>query len=1542
MKTNQYQSAPARKPGFRTVIIGTILTVILQMMVLIRADAQVLAPTYPTPAEDITRNLSSNNLTVRLGFTGACSGITVTLALPQDVRYVPGTIQAVSGSGLTIIESNTSNLRRPVFTLSDVTGAGDFTFLVKRRAECGTSASGKDTVIVSSDCGNITESDGNVNSYNIISPVLTVTPPAAITNAFVGNTATRKITITNGGNGCLDTIRFQAIYSNSGIQNISTGQALSINGSNFTPYRSNGDTSFYKFSGASIFGADGVFCNGETIDIFENIRIVKCNPPSTFVADWGSTSSSCQKTMVTASIVMESGVPSITASVNRTGNMNWCRPGVFAITYTNAATSGGKASAAYNMLGRIGYNTVGNSTAPTGINSRIIGRIDSIRLANGTSVAMIAATTTQPARADFGNFASDPDGAGTGLDDLDGDGQFDDLAPGSSVTIIVYEHWIDNSLTCPLQTYDNFNSHTLSYSDMCLNSFTTNPLPANGGYRVQSVSPTFVFPTQVTNGNPFTAQICMNFGTFNQPSIRPVDSLYLEIILPAGVSLYSGGNIQFNGNSITSSNGSGFITTDGGVTTLHINRKGNMRNFCYSMDFVYDCAAGQSALNFGIKNYYIGDSCSASRENYICTTRTVTPRCPDPCPDGIINYQPIARRSNFGFTDLTMTTRATAATVTGIPAYSALPLDTFRIVVPGRQFATVGFYENLYYHLQFGKAASADVFRFVEGTFNQQTLSGLHTSFIAPPSSTASTSTIQHLNWDLSSNLQSGRITQGDSVWLELKFAVTRANGDQLYGAALTQVPSISSTLYNINALNTRVGCDTAWAWDMLVSGITGGGNYTPAITITDCNSSAASSHHYIGARNGADIFPNEFRPQAIIDSVVINLPAGYSLFPTTNSYYANYWSNSTNTASRSSSAGVVIQRSATRWVIMNPNTTSGWLLADFGNSTVPFYGLNYRISPTCASITGTQPYTVTWFYKDFAYTNEANLVSKTNSGTAALTYNAIVKPSLSLQNNTGDVIGVLPQHHWDVQVNSTGTGTASYVWMALDRAGSGITVDSIVYDGTNITSIAESYGTQKEWYKLSASGLSSGTNKIARIYFRYNNCTNDSIRVYAGWNCTSYPTGPDGYTCVASLVNLKVRPSASQIQLTIANQPGNGGTISMCSQDSVVVIANSAEAANVINPYMVLYPPTGFTIPSSLPVEYPLNSGNWQNITTTAIGGGGIRLNISEHSGIGLNGLPGTIMSPGADARQAKIKILYSSDCSFTSGTRLDFYIYGSNPCGATAIGNGSQVKSSPVNITDVIIDGIVGMSQSISSSILGCTSVAMVRITNTPVYRSTQPGDTAIYQLPDGLRYAGNFVAGSNCSGCTMTIENGVAGATLLKLALPAGRVPNTNIEATFLVRPSEAGCGNLSITGFTKRIAPPVTCGAMQCTGSSQIIGNVNPLNILIEKPTLQISNINRTSGEWQPGSSVDLVVEYHNTGIAVALPNTYLVEFFCGISPTPFESHTITRAIPVNHFVYEPVTINIPSNASCQPGENVYVKIQKTTTTGLFQCLCSPSS
>ncbi|RYF79104.1 MAG: hypothetical protein EOO03_18435 [Chitinophagaceae bacterium] len=138
------------------------------------------------------------------------------------------------------------------------------------------------------------------------------------------------------------------------------------------------------------------------------------------------------------------------------------------------------------------------------------------------------------------------------------------------------------------------------------------------------------------------------------------------------------------------------------------------------------------------------------------------------------------------------------------------------------------------------------------------------------------------------------------------------------------------------------------------------------------------------------------------------------------------------------------------------------------------------------------------------------------------------------------------------------------------------------------------------------------------------------------------------------------------------------------------------------------------------------------------------------------------------------------------------------------------------------------------------------MVRITNTPVYRPTQAGDTAIYELPGSLEYAGNFTPGSNCAGCTIVIENGNAGATLLKLALPAGRVPNTAIEASFLVRPSVNGCGNLSITGFTKRTAPPVTCGAITCTGSSSIIGNVNPLNITVQKPTLQISNIHSISG------------------------------------------------------------------------------------------------
>ena len=265
---------------------------------------------YPVPAQALTHGFGTSLLTVQVAFSNVCTGSTVKISLPASVTYVPGSITKTGGSlSNAITELNITNLSTPTFNIADVSGAGDIIFTIQRVAGCGSLSSGKDTIQVNSGCGVVIENGGNLNNYSVYAPSLALTPPAAVNNAVVNGTYTRTTTITNGGNGCLDTLRFYMVYPGAGIALTSAGNTIAANGVAFTPYASGGDTLYYRIFGGTLFGGDNTLCNGEVVTITEPIKVKKCGAATYYGAGWGKDNNNiCQWTTGSAAVTMANGV----------------------------------------------------------------------------------------------------------------------------------------------------------------------------------------------------------------------------------------------------------------------------------------------------------------------------------------------------------------------------------------------------------------------------------------------------------------------------------------------------------------------------------------------------------------------------------------------------------------------------------------------------------------------------------------------------------------------------------------------------------------------------------------------------------------------------------------------------------------------------------------------------------------------------------------------------------------------------------------------------------------------------------------------------------------------------------------------------------------------------------------------------------------------------------------------------------------------------------------------------------------------------------
>lgn len=1516
-------------------------------------QAQILI-NYPVQAQDLTRGYGQSLLTVQLGFTGACTGTTVTVALPSSVTYVAGTVLKTAGSsaGSSISESNITNLSAPVFSVSGITGAGDITFTIARRAGCGAGASGKDTIQVSGSCGSAVENNANTNTYNLLAPAVSINPPAAVTGAFTGSTYTRNYSITNGGNGCMDTVRCYIVYPSGGIVN-TAANAITANGTSFTPFLTNGDTLFYKIYGSSIFGGDNLLCNGETVSITEPIKVVKCNAAATvYGAGWGRAQAlQCQVATATSTVTMATGVANLVISTTDPVPMQACTPGTTNVTYSNTGT-GGNAGAIYNITSRLGFAFRSSGSLP-GINAG--NTLANFRIGSTALTVATAGTASAPFIINLNQLTADPDGAGTGLDDLDGDGQYDDLAPGKSFTIAMDRIALFSTI-CPRPQYDGFVESIGGYTDMCGTGVTT-PISPDGGQRfclaTSSTAATLLAPEEIVPNQVFTFTLSQIYNPYF-PAYNSTDSIEVLITLPAGFS-YIAGSASLNG----SASNIDYAVVTGNVLTIR--RKigsasaANVGNLTFKFDLVYTgvpCAPGPFVFS-GELQYVMDRSCGAV-DRLACFSRNILVKCPSLCASGMGNYQPVIQRQSLGWTDKTLTVKVNPASLSSLSLHTLLAGDTATISSGAKENGT---FSNLYYSIQLDKASGAgDIFNFVKGTLNFKA-SGSATVMSAPvaaPVTTGSTSSLTKWDWNLTPLLGTGGIpgslNTGDSVWIVLYISVLNPNNGVLLGSGIKTAPNAREYFYNLDASNAPAYCDSWWP-EIYVAGLAtnqSNGNTGSSRTLIGCSPASIEPNYFIGIGEPYDIYIGEFRPSIYLDSVVITLPVGITWNGGSINHTSHSWSaNGQTSVSSSESLGATATVRGQDVILKNPGN---WSLSDMPQANSSYFNAGFIVpliancnyTGSTGAVTVTQKFYGKNYYYDMGFSaTQPVAASSTITNVSYLSIDNARRPAVTVQNNTGAVQGVLSQYYWDVQVNSAGTVTASYIWLALEKGNGsgGITIDSVVAKPSNAVLAPASYNTTDKWYQVSTSGLASGTVQQARVYFKYNSCNADSVLLKAGWNCTGYPSPNPltGYNCTAAQSYLKVVPQPSQVQLSVSRQPGNGSSISLCTTDSVLITVNSAQAGNLLSPYVNVYPPAGVTLQMPVQIEYPLGSGNYQSAAATAISGG-YKIDLTNHTGIGTGGLPGTVLNPATAGRQAKLKVMFSTGCGITSGSPLAFESYGMQACGAAATGSGSTALTAGVNITGAATAGSAGMTLSLGTASLLCGAATTLSLSTTPVITPTQAGDTVIYTIPAGLAYAGNFT-GSGFG--TVTSVPGAGGTTLVKVPLPAGVAAGSSIPYGFDVAASGiGGCGNTSITALAKRDIAPLICGGTPCTSSSAIIGTAASSAITLTKPSLSTGAFTFTETGVAPSMrTVNYSFTITNSGTTAAAAGAYLIKIFCGNASGKVLSTFTNNAVPAGLLITQTGTFTYTVPVDCPYGSKLFLQIQDTTSGGSKVCLCA---
>ncbi|POS02282.1 hypothetical protein Q361_1041, partial [Flavobacterium croceum DSM 17960] len=1267
-----------------------LFTLLCGLSMVAQSSFSISFPSFSSAPTSNPRSLevcnSSSKLQVQLDVTTASTtGASVTIQLGAGVEYVPGSVAVVStNAGLTIVDDGgTPNAPKFKVGPNALALANRLVFTIDRKATCATRTAAlagtafKDTVT-----GSITGATATTevsSTYSVTYPAFTFTQPVSQNNALMNTNYTRTFTISNGGSGSVSQVYFSIDYPSSGIQNVSvtltggsgsTGTPLVL-----TPTSTSGTTSYYTIPSSNLTG--GTFGFGETLVVTEVYKILKCNASTSYAAGWGcdpAPANWCDTKTGTGSTSMVSGTPNYTThTMTLVGYTDMCTPFVIRNTYNNAGSGNTAAATMYDVILRKGDVYFGG--VPLGsiaANYLTLGNAYVRNVAAGTNSVVVPFTFPSSGAgarihsSDLSNFfTTDPDGAGVGLEDVDGDGFYDDLPPGNTVTLDIEIQMTCAPMSCGVGAVSQDHiGGDIKYFTMCdkTTRVTTTGLSGGAGLSTRkiSVTPAGYIPANINPGTPFDVNIGINYYDFYNYLNTSNTKYEYQITLPAGTTVNSAkwANGAYNPTGTTSTV---TFTQVGNVVTITSPLVSTATTGWgwVKLNLSYNCSAGS---NYSItwklferNNVVTGCNCRAEQ---VCGTLTSLAFCPSPCAVGPTTGVPLVQRADnsLGWTDYTLATRRTRAQISAYDLSKALYLDDIEITGSATQNNAAS---NMFVELTLDKAGAVNKLTpknidvVIKRGGSQIGATMTLTSF----SQSASTASVQSVVWDLTAAVTAiGGLQANDVVEVLSRYEVATNNLPQ------HDVQSGKTwSFFNLNTSSVREQCNTMVP-EMYLVGVSN--TYSQSIgALSACTAGVPNQGFFTASFFDSSGFEytNEFRPQQYIEKVEMTLPVGYQLVSTTVQDYSGV---ALTTITPDSVVGNV-------YTYINPGTWRHDSVRKLGGNG---YGLTLQptVIPTCGSASNTDLLVFKYYAKEFYYDYATDAVKPTTYDVAATSSKAITysnAPALTLNDQTGTVQASKPNESFVVRLDNASLATAPYTWLSFPTT-AGVTITQVVDVATNTayTPIAYSGGV---WVQLSTTGIAPNNHKDYRIDFTYSTCVSTTFPVEGGWNCGSYPTDPSTYTCGKLTKNLTFVPQGAEIQIVTVSQPS--GNVNLCTPLSYVYRVNSAGPGNTIDNTFSIDLPAGTSfVAGSLQAEYPVGSGNWQAVTSS-VAGTITTLDLTTHTAYPAQGLPGVLNNGGVPNNQLMgIKFQLQTDCNFISGSNLTLSAGANRSCGAPATGDG------------------------------------------------------------------------------------------------------------------------------------------------------------------------------------------------------------------------------------------------------------------------------
>lgn len=1142
----------------------------------------------------VTPTLSPCMEAVRLDFRIENAGsstftpVELNFGLPQGMTFIAGTQQGVSlGAG--------SELTAPVFALPVVAPFGVVAFSFDIRTACNLTTASRPIRVVLKYNG--VEYPRNIDNLNLRIPALSMIGMSQLTYTGVpGEAFTRSIRFRVANIGDIYNLYILSNHTANGVtfvsSNIPTTEATLPDGRVARLI----DRAYFNTFG----NGDGAFNIADSTLVYEEtVRIEQCNGGAGLISvAYGCDGNICDNSTISepTNVIVNRETTQLSWSIANNVLPGFCSPGSFTVTLTNTG-----AFMARDLILEPGLVSLLGSPNTAGRSTCILFTGFSV---NGTALIHNLAGYSGYGL-DFAQLQVDPDGAG-GLTDANGDGYYNDLPPGASVTLVIQVELAQGCLggnsflgfRFGMTTY--FNDGCSASSDIRIhqnsNAFNIQlSLPeVSDNLRVEyadgdEVNVLFLFRREnssagantllsaCTGGEtvyrivvPHILDFPANFGVRVNGIQTPYDRLGDTVVVRVpGYTAQIGLNLVVACN-VTVGN-SEYCPVSGALPSVH--------RFEYRGDYYCDFT-----------------NCPQSYRLYSGNSSPFVVDCDEPpatTASGVRTSGFTARRLTLGWTDSSLSEQVSPNNP-DIRPDRAYRYDLVKFTITGKAMGA-GIFDTSYFDLIHYSGRSQPRFYALADTlsfYDSETSEWLSCPMVLSDS-TANAGGIYSYYYSMAPLFQPGgclagrHLTGGDSLKLEV---IARVDGYvpreldiiNLLGAGINYVVSQDTFrcgrhgaafstadpgyVFETALRHSRLSCDTLTMVFNLAQG-------------TD-------------EANPTDLFPNEFRPYVVFDSIRAVIPASLNYVPNSTSVIYQYF-NETTGAVRLDTVTVQnpVASSQGGETILRFNNNMNYPNVDVLRRRVK-NELSFQVVPNC--IAGPKYVQSTVFANTYRYAKESGFSRSVVHTTSRSS--SFLPPVRVMNVVTPEYTGSSDTARWQVEICvrplSNDTEIVPNNWLSIDTEGLNIrplqardlATSQQVFNFVPIDSSG------LYWAKIDT--LIGGRCHLLELTALIGNCDTVAMNLNLGYSCSGYPLHPDSayQQCNNARISdfLYIVPRPARLDIGTVIEPNGPTQLCRPIQYEFTIINGEIGGAN--NVEVLLYANSGVGI---VPGSCELRLGN-------------------------------------------------------------------------------------------------------------------------------------------------------------------------------------------------------------------------------------------------------------------------------------------------------------------------------------------------------------